>query len=177
MVFIESVTTVNADHHEIQENDTATAKQNKSLNAEVRAIHAKVTEMSKFLDLLSGSAHVGPAVFASGPSWKDKVAPPSEGNKRMDLQFFSPMVKGGGVRISPPKSLEILRDKRWKDCIVGHFVDKKLHFLTVRSIASKIWSKYDLNDVLSNDKGFFFFQFELRVFVTNSKIWSLALWR
>lgn len=36
---------------------------------------------------------------------------------------------------------------------------KKLPYLFVRSIAFRIWGKYGLKDVLSNEKGFFFFQF------------------
>lgn len=49
--------------------------------------------------------------------------------------------------------------EKWQDCVVGHFVDKKLPYMTVRSIAFNKWAKFGLSDVLSNDEGFFFFQF------------------
>lgn len=38
-------------------------------------------------------------------------------------------------------------------------MDKKLPYMTVRSIAFNKWAKFGLSDVLSNDKGFYFFQF------------------
>ncbi|KAI8541498.1 hypothetical protein RHMOL_Rhmol08G0065700 [Rhododendron molle] len=109
--------------------------------------------------LESHSVRTDPAVLAMGPSWKDKVSPPTEGPKRMDLQYFPPELDGEKVKVSPPKSVEVLGAERWKDCIVGHFVDKKLPYLMVRSFAFKMWGKFGLKDVLSNDRGFFFFQF------------------
>ncbi|KAE9448369.1 hypothetical protein C3L33_19717, partial [Rhododendron williamsianum] len=124
---LESVTTDNNEHREIQADDTPTVRQIKSLNAEVRALRAEVEEKRKML--ASSSVRTDPAVLAMGPSWKDKVSPPMEGAER------------------------------WKDCIVGHFVDKKLPYLMVRSFAFNMWGKFGLKDVQSNDKGFFFFQF------------------
>lgn len=39
---------------------------------------------------------------------------------------------------------------------MGYFLDKKLSFKAVESIASKIWGPLGLQEVLSNDKGFSF---------------------
>lgn len=58
-----------------------------------------------------------------------------------------------------PQEVKVKGIDKWKNCIVGHFVDKKLSFLSVQSIACRIWEKFGIVDVLSNEKGFFFFQF------------------
>ena len=50
--------------------------------------------------------------------------------------------------------------QKWKDCLVGYFLDRKLPFMVVRNIAMKIWVKFGLTEVLSSDKGFFFFRFD-----------------
>lgn len=62
--------------------------------------------------------------------------------------------------VSPPEEVASLGEARWKDCVVGYFVDKKLSFKAVNSITDKIWGKYGLIDVLSNEEGFYFFQFD-----------------
>ncbi|KAI8536073.1 hypothetical protein RHMOL_Rhmol10G0227600 [Rhododendron molle] len=74
----------------------------------------------------------------------------------MNLQFSPPNVEGDRTRVSPPRAVELLCYEKWKDCIVGHFVDKKLPFPVVRSIAFKVGGRFGLKEVLSNDKGFFF---------------------
>ncbi|KAG5541077.1 hypothetical protein RHGRI_021082 [Rhododendron griersonianum] len=79
--------------------------------------------------------------------------------KEDEVTVLSPAIEGATVRVSPPKHVETHGAEKWKDCIVGHFVDKKLPYLSVRSTAFRIWGKYGLKDVLSNEKGLFFFQF------------------
>ena len=45
--------------------------------------------------------------------------------------------------------------------MVGYFIDKKLHlFMVVKNIANQNWGKFGLVDVLSNEKGFCFFQLD-----------------
>ncbi|KAF7152803.1 hypothetical protein RHSIM_Rhsim01G0069100 [Rhododendron simsii] len=154
---LESVTIDNTEHLEIQADDSPTVRQINSLNAEVRALRAEVEEKRKLL--ASCSVRTDPVVLTTGSSWKDIVSPITDGHKRMDLQFFPPQMDGEKVTVSPPKSVELLGAERWKDCIVGHFVDKKLPYLMVRSFAFNRWGKFGLKDVLSNDRGFFFFQF------------------
>lgn len=156
--FLESVTVSNNEHLEIRENDTPTVKQIKGLNKEIRALRSELDEKDKLIDSLKVK---GPTlgVLDTGSSWKDKVSPPSVSHTRMNLQFFPPVVEGERIRVSPPKDVELQGAVKWKDCLVGHFVDKKLPFLSVKSIATNIWEKYGLTEVLSNEKGFFFFQF------------------
>lgn len=58
-----------------------------------------------------------------------------------------------------PSAVELQGALKWKDCLVGHFVDKKIPFLAVRSVAFRKWADYGLVEVLSNEKGFYFFEF------------------
>ncbi|KAH7856700.1 hypothetical protein Vadar_004444 [Vaccinium darrowii] len=46
--------------------------------------------------------------------------------------------------------VEELGISKWKNCLVGHFLDKKLPFPVVHSIAMKIWKKFGLCDVSAN---------------------------
>ncbi|KAG5564605.1 hypothetical protein RHGRI_000708 [Rhododendron griersonianum] len=77
----------------------------------------------------------------------------------MKFQYFPPTVEGERITVSPPSAVELQGALKWKDCLVGHFVDKNIPFLAVRSVAFKKWADYGLVDVLSNEKGFYFFQF------------------
>ena len=62
--------------------------------------------------------------------------------------------------VCPPAEVGEAGAVKWKQCVVGYFLDRKLPFLTVKSIAAKIWAKFGLTEVLSNDQGFSFFQFD-----------------
>lgn len=90
-------------------------------------------------------------------SWADKVAGGSPASSRIHLQYFSPVVANNRIIVSPPEEVASLGEARWKDCVVGYFVGKKLSF---NSITDKIRGKYGLIDVLSNEEGFYFFQFD-----------------
>ncbi|KAI8560219.1 hypothetical protein RHMOL_Rhmol04G0239000 [Rhododendron molle] len=77
----------------------------------------------------------------------------------MNFQYFPPTMEGERITVSLPSAVEAQGAMKWKDCLVEHFVDKKIPFLAVRSVAFKKRVDYGLVDVLSNDKGFYFFQF------------------
>lgn len=62
--------------------------------------------------------------------------------------------------MSPPENVELLGQSKWKRCVVGQFLDKKLGFTAVRNIAMRIWEKFGIREVLSNEKGFFFFLYD-----------------
>ncbi|KAE9445459.1 hypothetical protein C3L33_22645, partial [Rhododendron williamsianum] len=156
--FLESVT-VNHDYLEIKADDTPTVKQIKGLNQEIRALRAELDSKHKLINSINGSGIVLPGGVEMGSSWKDKVAPPGVSNTRMTFQYFPPTVEGDRITVSPPCAVEVKGAEKWKNCLVGHFVDKKIPFLAVRSVAFKKWTDYGLVDVLSNDKGFYFFQF------------------
>ncbi|KAF7127540.1 hypothetical protein RHSIM_Rhsim11G0071500 [Rhododendron simsii] len=99
-----------------------------------------------------------PTPHAQPSSWKDKVTVNSGVHHRLNLEFLPPLVLEDRVVISPPPEVELGLAK-WKNCLVGHFLDKKVPFPLVRNITMKIWEKFGLSDVLANDLGFFFFFF------------------
>ncbi|KAF7141980.1 hypothetical protein RHSIM_Rhsim06G0060200 [Rhododendron simsii] len=76
-----------------------------------------------------------------------------------EFSVFSSYAGEGEDYSIPPSAVEALGAVKWKDFLVGRFVDKKIPFLAVRSVAFKKWADNGLVDVLSNDKGFYFFQF------------------
>lgn len=156
---LEAFTIPNNDHLEVQETDSPTVKQIKALSAEVMSLRNELDTKNTLLDSLKDRGNQSVGGLGLGISWKDKVSPPSEACPRMNLQFFPPEVEGETVRVSPPKHVELQGSEKWRDCIVGHFVDRKLPFKLVRSIAFNNWRDYGLKDVLANDKGFFFFVF------------------
>lgn len=92
-------------------------------------------------------------------SWKDKVASDLS-SARMSLQYYPPCVLNDKLVVNPPVEIEISGVSKWKDCVVGYFVDKKLPFMAVKKIAEKIWGKFGLSEVLSKDEDFFIFQFD-----------------
>ncbi|KAK3229882.1 hypothetical protein Dsin_001763 [Dipteronia sinensis] len=67
-----------------------------------------------------------------------------------------PHTKGS---VSPPMEVAEDGSKAWKNCLVGYFIEKKLPFSLVNNIAMRLWGNRGLQEVLANDKGFFFFKF------------------
>ncbi|KAI8544134.1 hypothetical protein RHMOL_Rhmol08G0272100 [Rhododendron molle] len=57
-----------------------------------------------------------------------------------------------------PIHLSENRALKWKNAIVGCFVDKRLSYVQVRSWAQRVW-KIDAKDVVTLDNGFFVFNF------------------
>ncbi|KAF7129953.1 hypothetical protein RHSIM_Rhsim10G0134500 [Rhododendron simsii] len=112
------------EHLKVDATDGPAAKQIKELNAEVHF----------FLLLLFCLLSVGKIKLL-------KVSAP-----RMDLQFFPPAIVNEKIVVQPPEEVVTLRNEKWKDCVVGYFIDRKLPFATVKSIAEKIWAKFGLID-------------------------------
>ncbi|KAK2649098.1 hypothetical protein Ddye_016587 [Dipteronia dyeriana] len=77
----------------------------------------------------------------------------------MNLKYYQPFQRGNRTFVSPP--LEVADDgsKAWKNCLVGHFIEKKLPFTLVKNIAMRIWGSRGLLEVLANEKGYYFFKF------------------
>lgn len=155
---LESVTVPNNEHRLISASDTPTVRQIKSLNMEILALRKELDDKNKGLEANLGNSRVSPVL--ANTTWRDKVASSAEVSPRMKLEFFPPSVEGQKVKVAPPVSVAEIGAAHWKDCIVGYFVDKRLPYQVVRSMAVKMWSKYGLHEVLSNDKGFFFLLFE-----------------
>ncbi|KAF7150685.1 hypothetical protein RHSIM_Rhsim02G0109600 [Rhododendron simsii] len=153
------ITVPNNVHLEKQEGDTPTVTQIKGLSKEIIALRKELDAKNNLIESLQVQGNSTHGGLNSGVSWKDKVVPPGESHSRMNLHYFPPEVDGENIRVSTPKHVEVHGSEKWRDCIVGHFVDKKLPFLSVKSIACRIWEKYGIKDVLCNEKGFFFFLF------------------
>ncbi|KAI8550741.1 hypothetical protein RHMOL_Rhmol06G0131700 [Rhododendron molle] len=105
----------------------------------------------------------GPVV---APSWRNVVAngvgvQDGAGSvispEKMKLDYIPPVIVNDRVVVSPPKDVELLGQSKWNRCVVGHFLDKKLGFTAVRNIAMRVWEKFGIREVLSNEKGSFFF--------------------
>ncbi|KAK2661867.1 hypothetical protein Ddye_000441 [Dipteronia dyeriana] len=77
----------------------------------------------------------------------------------VNLKYYQPIQRGNITCVSPP--LEVADDgsKAWKNCLVGHFIEKKLTFTLVKNIAMRIWGSRGLLEVLAYEKGFYFFKF------------------
>ncbi|KAG5565975.1 hypothetical protein RHGRI_001788 [Rhododendron griersonianum] len=116
----------------------------------LRVSDSSNSRVSLKIDIIGTS--LPPATVLPPVSWKDKVV---EGVSapRMDLQFFPPAIVNEKIVVQPPEEVVTLGNEKWKDCVVGYFIDRKLPFTTVKSIAEKIWAKFGLIDVLSNDEG------------------------
>lgn len=102
------------------------------MRKEVRVLRSELDGKNK---LIESFRNPEPGGVEKGSSWRDKVVPPGVTKSRMQLQYFPPVVDGERIRVSPPSVVEVQGVGKWKDCLVGHFVDKKIPFLTVRSIA------------------------------------------
>jgi len=50
---------------------------------------------------------------------------------------------------------------------VGYFIEKRLSFLVVQTIAKKIWQQHGLIEVLSNNAEFYFFRFDKQTNMLN----------
>ncbi|KAJ0102079.1 hypothetical protein Patl1_05618 [Pistacia atlantica] len=64
--------------------------------------------------------------------------------------------------LSIKSSISVAMDgkKLRESCLVGSFLEKKPHFHIVQAVAIRMWKKYNLSNIMMNDKAFFFFKFE-----------------
>ncbi|KAF7113433.1 hypothetical protein RHSIM_RhsimUnG0127000 [Rhododendron simsii] len=159
---LEKASSPNFDHLPEVATDRPAAKQIKELNAEVLKLKWLLAEKEKLLvspQPETASAGTSLPIAPVLASWKDKVVVNTSA-PHMDLQFFAPSVVNEKIVVQPPEEVVTLGTEKWKYCVVGHFIDRKLSFNAVKTIAEKVWAKFGLADVLSNDEGFFFFQFD-----------------
>ncbi|KAI8526275.1 hypothetical protein RHMOL_Rhmol13G0296200 [Rhododendron molle] len=68
-----------------------------------------------------------------------------------------PIVYENG-RVMIPTNISEIGALKWKNAIVGCFVDKRLSYFQVRSWAQRVW-KTDAKDVITLDNGFFVYKF------------------
>lgn len=97
-------------------------------------------------------------VNPSPPKWSDMVNQGCD-NSCMKLFYQPPVIREAKVVVCPPEGIIEEGVLRWSGCVVGYFLDKGLLYISVRNIATNMWKKYGIEKVLSNEQGFFFFQF------------------
>ena len=52
-------------------------------------------------------------------------------DSHMHLEYFPPVVCNDRVVVSPPHRVEDGGSQRWRNCVVGYFLDRKLAFLAI----------------------------------------------
>ncbi|KAF7126448.1 hypothetical protein RHSIM_Rhsim11G0034800 [Rhododendron simsii] len=139
---LHSVTILNEDHLSPSATDTPSIRQIKELNAENtrlrRLLDSKtVSDSSNVLSWSNVVANGSTMVAGSGDG--TKVTP-----VKMKLEYIPPVVLNDRVVVSPPADAEALGQSKWEKCIVGHFLDKRLGFPSVRNIAMNIWERREV---------------------------------
>ncbi|KAI8536165.1 hypothetical protein RHMOL_Rhmol10G0235200 [Rhododendron molle] len=61
---------------------------------------------------------------SSTPTWKDKEIATDPMPNRMHLQYYAPSIVDDKVIVSPPSDVVNLGLDKWKDCVVGYFLDR-----------------------------------------------------
>ncbi|KAK3212588.1 hypothetical protein Dsin_017294 [Dipteronia sinensis] len=120
---------------------------NKDANNVLGHMPLKISENSvvSYSDVLKG-AHDGQ--FMDIPT-----------SRPMNLKYYQPFQSGNRKCVSPPMEVAEDGSKAWKNWLVDYFIEKKLPFSLVNNIAMRLWGNHGLQEVLANDKGFFFFKF------------------
>ncbi|KAF7136110.1 hypothetical protein RHSIM_Rhsim08G0148700 [Rhododendron simsii] len=143
--------------------DDSMARQIKTLTSENLVLRQKAEDSFSMVLLDSNSSllsfvPVGKPI--SPTSWKDIVASVNPLISRMNLHYCPPALENNDLHVNILESFVGAGVDRWKDWVVGYFVDRKLHFTAVETTARKIWDPFGLLDMLSNEDGFFFFYFD-----------------
>ncbi|KAI8542487.1 hypothetical protein RHMOL_Rhmol08G0141500 [Rhododendron molle] len=127
----------------------------KSLSAQILALKQQLSSKDEVIHSMGN--HQGKAT--EQPKWSSVVAQSSSGESPMTLSYFPPVVTAEKPVVYLPPSVEAKGCQQWADCVVGYFLDKKVHFKLVKDIVTNIWRKFGIYEVLSNDRGFYFFKF------------------
>ncbi|KAF7143115.1 hypothetical protein RHSIM_Rhsim05G0103400 [Rhododendron simsii] len=135
-----------------EESDDVVARQIKTLTAENLILRRKAED---------NLSTVLPKPVASNPltPWKNLLVDAVSDDTCVERQYFPPSMEGGKLVVTPPPPVGECGVKKWQSGLVGYFLDRKVSFLTVQSTVFRIWDKFGITDVLSNDDGFYFFLF------------------
>ncbi|XP_031263560.1 uncharacterized protein LOC116121755 [Pistacia vera] len=81
--------------------------------------------------------------------------------EKLQMKYHEPIViNGGTTMVRVPLSLTMEGRKKWGNCLVGSFIERKPLFHSVQFMTLKLSQKYEIKDIMMNEKGFFFFKFE-----------------
>ncbi|KAG5557738.1 hypothetical protein RHGRI_007856 [Rhododendron griersonianum] len=109
--------------------DRPALRQIKELNAELINLKRLLEEKDKVYKVLqqagvSPTGNSDPSSSIVPPvSWKNKVVVGETVVPRMALQYFAPSVVNEKLVVNPPEEFVLLGSEKWKDCVVGYFID------------------------------------------------------
>lgn len=161
---LEKATIPSIDFPLLSESNSSAERQIKQLRAEIVMLREELRMKG-----LSNPTLASPGFAAPSPSngklpppvsWKDVVASDSPLFPRMNLRYCPPSIVNDKLCVTIPEGVDVPGVDKWKDWVVGYFVDRKLPFTAVQSIAKNIWRKFGIAEVLANEEGFFFFRFD-----------------
>ena len=72
------------------------------------------------------------------------------------MSYILPTVVDGRPSVHISEDILQKANPKWSECIVGHYVGKKLPFKLTESAVKNVWGN-QLSDVLANADGFYFF--------------------
>ncbi|KAI8529342.1 hypothetical protein RHMOL_Rhmol12G0217800 [Rhododendron molle] len=145
---LEKSTVPNDDHLLVMDTDGPAAKQIMELSAEVnmlrRELMAKGYPSKPSPAAPSSTTIAGTTISPTGklPSptpWKDMVAAESPIISHMNLHYCPPTVVNDKLCVNIPEGVAASGVDRWKDWIVGYFVDRKLSCTAVSTITQNLW--------------------------------------
>ena len=84
---------------------------------------------------------------------------PTTDRKKLNLSFVEPAIVNDRIQVSITPEILLAGTKNWSSTLVGYFVGSFLPFSAVNTLARRLWSKNGLEEVLSFDKGYYFFKF------------------
>jgi hypothetical protein len=93
---------------------------------------------------------------AGQSSWADRVRV-SDSSTRFTLEQLPRQPAGQSLKITEDMLLD--NSEQWHRCMIGFFPGFRMPFHAVNSIASRAWSQYGLESVMTTSNGFIIFHF------------------
>ncbi|KAI8560320.1 hypothetical protein RHMOL_Rhmol04G0246000 [Rhododendron molle] len=141
-------TVPNDDHLLITDTDGPAAQQIKELSAEVNMLRrelmakgfpSKPSPVAPSSTTIAGTTIAPTGKLPSPTPWKDMVTAESPVISHMNLHYCLPTVVNDKLCVNILEGAASSGVDRWKDWIVGYFVDRKLSFTAVSTIAQNLW--------------------------------------
>lgn len=88
--------------------------------------------------------------------------------KGYSLDFIPPIEENGEVIVDISPEIAAHQNPLWKECIVGHYVGRKVPFKLTEEAVKKAWGDHVL-DIKLHENGFYFF--ECRMWIIAGRYW------